>query len=46
MELDKGEKADYSQFKPMHSFGQMQVSEIHAAKETQEEENQSIHRSR
>ena len=46
MELDKGEKADYSQFKPVHATGVSQAAEAYAAKDAQEDENQSFHRSR
>ena len=46
MELDKGEKADYSQFKPVHATGVSQAAEVYAAKDAQEDENQSFHRSR
>ncbi len=45
-EMEKGEKADYSQFRPLHNAGQPHAVEAHAAKEAQEEEKQSFHRSR
>jgi len=46
LEMDKGERADYSQFRPAHEAGQAPAVEAHAAKEAQEEEKPSYHRSR
>ena len=45
-EMEKGEKADYSQFRPLHGAGLPQSAEVRAAKETLEEEKQTFHRSR
>lgn len=45
-EMEKGEKADYSQFRPLHGVGLPQAAEVRAAKDTQEEEKQTFHRSR
>ena len=46
LEMEKGEKADYSQFRSGYSQGTQLPAEAYAAKEVQEEENQTIHRSR
>ena len=45
VELDKGEKADYSQFRPGNGHGILQTAEVHAAKEAQVEDP-TFHRSR
>ena len=45
-ELDKGEEADYSQFRPVHGEGLLQAAGAQAAKESLEEEKPSYHRSR
>ena len=46
LEMDKGENAEYSQYRPTHGTGSSQASEVCAAKETQEEKKQTFHRSR
>jgi len=46
LEMDKGEKADYSQFRPVHGEGLLQAAGAQAAKESLEEEKPSYHRSR
>jgi antirestriction protein ArdC len=45
-EMEKGEKADYSQFRPVHGTGRAPAVEGQAAKEAQEEEKPSYHWSR
>lgn len=45
-EMEKGENADYSQFRPLHGVGLPHAAEVRAAKDTQEEEKQTFHRSR
>ena len=46
LEMDKGEKEDYTKLRLASGLGIPQVAEVHAAKEAKEEENQSFHRSR
>lgn len=46
LEMDKGEIANYSQFRSSDSLGLLQTETFHAAKETQDDESQTLHRSR
>jgi antirestriction protein ArdC len=46
IEMDKGEQADYSQFRPVFAQGIQQTAGMYAAKDAQEEEIQAFCRSR